>query len=62
MKRHITKRDLSRVKELNLLSYFMNYAPDELIKNGRTDYTTRTHSSLHLSNGLWYWWKIGPRR
>jgi len=59
MKRHITKRDLSRVKELNLLSYFMNYAPDELIKNGRTDYTTRTHSSLHLSNGLWYWWKIG---
>lgn len=59
IKKRITKSDLKRVKELNLLSYFYNYFPDELVKNGRTDYTTRTHSSLHLSNGLWYWWKIG---
>lgn len=59
MKKRITKKDLAKVKELDLISYFFNYDPDELIKNGRTDYTTRTHSSLHLSNGLWYWWKTG---
>ena len=59
MKRRITKSDLARVKQLNLISYFYNYFPDELVKNGTTDYVTRTHGSLHLSNGLWYWWKIG---
>ena len=59
MKRSISKVDLIRVKELNLLSYFSNYDPDELIKNGRTDFVTRTYSSLHLSNGLWYHWRTG---
>ena len=59
MKRRTSKTDLARVKELNLLSYFVNYDPDELIKNGRTDYTTKSHSSLHLSNGLWFHWRTG---
>ncbi|MSS22534.1 DUF3991 domain-containing protein [[Clostridium] innocuum] len=55
----ISKQDLKRVKELDLLTYFKNYEPDELVKNSRGDYTTRTHSSLHLSNGLWCWWAQG---
>lgn len=52
----ISKVDLKRVKSLDLLTYYENYEPNELIKNGWNDYTTRTHSSLHMSNGLWCYW------
>lgn len=52
----ISKADLKRVKSLDLLTYYENYEPNELIKNGWNDYTTRTHSSLHMSNGLWCYW------
>lgn len=55
-KRYISKKDLARVKELDLLTYFKNYAPEELVRKGRNDYVTRTHGSLHMSNGLWCWW------
>lgn len=55
-KRKISKNDLNEVRKLDLLSYFLNYNPDELIRNGRNDYTTKTHSSLHMSNGLWCYW------
>lgn len=56
MKRKISKKDLAKVKELDLLTYFQNYDPDELIRCGRTDYKTRSHGSLHMSNGMWCWW------
>lgn len=52
----ISKVDLKRVKSLDLLTYYQNYEPDELIKNGWNDYSTKTHSSLHMSNGLWCYW------
>lgn len=58
-KQYIKKEDLARVKELDLLTYFKMYAPQELIRNGRNDYITRTHGSLHISNGLWCWWAKG---
>ena len=62
-KRYISKKDLAKVKELDLLTYFKNYAPEELVRKGRNDYVTRTHSSLHMSNCLWCWWaqSIGGR-
>lgn len=52
----ISKADLKRVKSLDLLTYYQNYEPDELVKNGWSDYSTKTHSSLHMSNGLWCYW------
>ena len=55
-KRKISKSDLNEVRKLDLLSYFLNYDPHELIRNGCNDYTTKTHSSLHMSNGLWCYW------
>lgn len=59
MKRRISKEDLKRVKELDLLTYFKNYEPYELVKNGRGDYSAKSHTSLQLSNGLWCWWTKG---
>lgn len=63
MKKYLEPEELAEVKKLDLLTYLYNYEPNELVKNGRNDYTTRTHSSLHISNGLWTWWahNIGGR-
>lgn len=58
MKR-IPRKEVAKLRELDLLTYLTNYYPDELIKNGNNDYKTRTHSSLHLSNGMWYYWANG---
>lgn len=62
-KKGISKQDLAKVKELDLLSYFQNYEPDELIQYSRNEYGTRTYSSLRMSNGLWTSWanSIGGR-
>ncbi|MCR0507555.1 DUF3991 and toprim domain-containing protein [[Clostridium] innocuum] len=59
----ISKQDLARVKELDLLSYFQNYEPQELIKYSKSEYGTKTYSSLRMSNGLWTSWanSIGGR-
>lgn len=59
----ISKKDLAVVKQLDLLSYFQNYEPDELIRYSRNEYGTRTYSSLRMSNGLWTSWanSIGGR-
>lgn len=59
----ISKKDLAIVKQLDLLSYFQNYEPEELIRYSRNEYGTRTYSSLRMSNGLWTSWanSIGGR-
>lgn len=59
MRKGLTKTELKKIKELDLLSYFKNYEPDELIKNGRNDFKIRSYDSLHISNGLWCWWAKG---
>ncbi|MCB6435844.1 DUF3991 domain-containing protein [Thomasclavelia ramosa] len=62
-RKEISKKDLARIKELDLLSYFQNYEPDELIRYSRNEYGTKTYSSLRMSNGLWTSWanSIGGR-
>ena len=58
-KRFIRKEVLEKVRTLSAFDYLKNYAPDLLVKNGRTDYYHRDHDSLHFSNGKWYWWSQG---
>ena len=58
-KRFIRKDVLEKVRTLSAFDYLKNYAPDLLVKNGRTDYYHRDHDSLHFSNGKWYWWSQG---
>ena len=49
----IRKSDIVKIKELDLLTYFKNYGPDELIRNGQNEsYYLRHHDSLKLSNGM----------
>lgn len=57
--RFIRKDVLEKVRTLSAFDYLRNYAPDLLVKNGRTDYYHRDHDSLHFSHGKWYWWSQG---
>lgn len=56
MRKKISDERLNELRKLDLLSYFKNYEPDELVRNGQGDYSTKTYSSLHMSHGLWCWW------
>lgn len=50
---------ISRAKEMDLLTYLQNYEPDELVRISSNTYTTKTHDSLKISNGMWMWWSRG---
>lgn len=53
------RETISKVKELDLLSYLQNYEPNELVKINERMYSTREHDSLKISNGMWFWWSRG---
>ena len=50
---------VAQAKEMDLLTYLKNYEPDELVPYARGTYMTRTHDSLKISNGMWYWFSRG---
>ena len=50
---------VAKAKEMDLLTYLKNYEPDELVPFARGTYMTRTHDSLKISNGMWYWFSRG---
>ena len=55
----VTKEQIAKAKEWDLLSYLQAYEPQELKKCGPREYCTRTHDSLKISNGKWMWWSRG---
>ena len=58
-KRFIRKEVLEKVRILSAFDYLKNYAPDLLVKNGRTDYYYRNHGFLAFFKWKWYWWSQG---
>lgn len=52
---YIPKEIVAEARKIDLLTYLKNYEPSELIEVCRGTYSTRTHDSLKISNGLWYW-------
>lgn len=52
---YIPREIVAEAKKIDLLTYLKNYEPSELIEVCRGTYSTRTHDSLKISNGLWYW-------
>lgn len=50
---------VTQARQIDLLTYLKNYEPHELIEVCRNTYTTRSHDSLKISNGLWYWFTKG---
>lgn len=56
---YFSKEDIAKARKLDLLTYLENYEPDELVRASSNVYSTRTHDSLKISNGMWMWWSRG---
>lgn len=50
---------VARAKEWDLLSYLQTFEPHELVRVSATEWSTRTHDSLKISNGMWRWFSRG---
>lgn len=55
----IPPEQLARAREMDLLTYLRCCEPDELVSVGGNAYATKSHDSLKISNGKWYWWSRG---
>ncbi len=55
----VTKDQIERAKEWDLLSYLQTHEPQELKRYGDSEYRTITHDSLRISNGKWHWHSRG---
>ena len=52
---YIPPEIVAKAREMDLLAYLETYEPHELVRVGGNEYSTRTHGSLKISNGLWNW-------
>ena len=56
---YIPPEVVTRVREMDLLTYLRTYEPQELVHFGGSTYCTREHDSLKISNGKWCWFSRG---
>ena len=56
---YIPPEIVAEARQVDLLTYLKNYEPYELVEVCRNTYTTKSHNSLKISNGLWYWFTKG---
>lgn len=49
-----SKEELAEARKIDLLTYLKNYEPNELVRISKDTYTTKTHDSVRINNGLWY--------
>lgn len=55
----IPPEQLAHARKMDLLTYLRHCEPDELVSVGGNAYATKSHDSLKISNGEWYWWSRG---
>ena len=53
------EEELERIRQIDLLTYLMNYQPERLKKISVGTFCIRDHDSLQISNGLWHWHSMG---
>ena len=60
---YVTKQQIEKAREMDLLTYLQAYEPNNLKPFGRNGYCLKDHDSLKISNGKWFWWSqsIGGR-
>ena len=56
---YIPREIVTEIEKMDVLTYLKNYEPDELVSVGNGTYTTKTHDSMRISNGLWHWFSRG---
>ena len=55
----ISKEDIEKAREMDLLTYLTYYEPDNLRHVSGNIYSTYEHDSLMISNGKWCWFSQG---
>ena len=56
---YVPQEELNKAKEMDLLTYLMNYEPHNLKRESGNSYCTIDHDSLKISNGMWFWFSRG---
>ena len=56
---YIQPEIVAEARKVDLLSYLKATDPSELVKCDGNEYCTRSHDSLKISNGKWFWWSRG---
>ena len=51
----VTQEQIRMARDMDLLTYLQLYEPDELVRVNANEYRTKTHGSLVISNGKWYY-------
>lgn len=51
----VTNEQITKAREIDLLSYLQASEPNELLPTKNDEYRTVTHGSLVISNGKWIW-------
>lgn len=54
MSKFVPREIVKQAKQIDLLTYFMNNNPSELVRKGADTYSLKTHDSVIISNGLWH--------
>ena len=56
---YIQPEVIAEARKVDLFSYLQATDSNELVKCDGNEYCTRTHDSLKISNGKWFWWSRG---
>ena len=52
---YIAPEVIEKAKSIDLLSYLQQHEPGNLVRINGSNYCTKEHDSLKISNGKWYW-------
>ena len=56
---YVPPEAIEKARSIDLLTYLRTYEPYELERCGNNVYCTKSHDSLKISNGKWFWWSRG---
>ena len=56
---YFSDKQIAKAREIDLLTYLQNTNREELVYDSKNTYHTRTHDSLKINNGMWYWFSRG---
>ena len=59
LRKPLSKEMINNAQKMDLLTYLKEFEPHELVYRGHNEYTTVTHDSLKISNGMWRWFSRG---
>ena len=57
--KYVSPEELKQARQCDLLTYLQAAQPQELVELRNGVYCLRSHDSLKISNGKWYWWSRG---